>query len=845
VALTIGELVGYLRLDSKAFESGLLKAKAALKSAGDSTEKFGGKISGVAGSVRSAAIGIGTATLRFGVMAGAMSIAGSAASALVAGLITASGALGLLPAAGLAGASALVALKVGMSGFGDALKNIDDPAKFAQSLDKLAPSARDTAVAVRELAPAWREVQQSVQQELFSEMGSVVRQLGSAYLPILRSGLTDVASSFGVAAAGVAGFLRESQTMTDARTIFASTSTVVSDLANAVGPLLDAFRDVAAVAADFLPALSFGAGDAAQKFATFIGQARQTGQLAQWMSNGLSAVGDLLTLLRNVVGIIGTILSTANSFGTTTFAMLVKASDAASKFVQSAAGTQALREIFGGIAAAGAGLQPVLVEVGRVLVEDVAPAVARLGPVVGQAVAALAGAVGPLGQILAAVVPLAGILAQQLAEHLVGAIQQLTPLVVQLAGFLSAHPALLTAIAAAAGAAAVGFGPLSGLLGGLSSAFGVVSKLVGPISELEGGLGGLGRVFGLLTGPVGIVLGLLVTLYASNEQFRDAVNRLLGVLGSLVGTVLKGLSPVLDAAGKLLAAVATAAAPLVDLIGNLLAKALNFATDRLGGLLGAFQPFTFMITNVAVPILVTLLDIVTKVFQDGIGPIIDGALKIVTGIIQTALALIRGDWSGAWAGVQEILAGAGQLIVGVVRGTIDLVVGIFRDLAATLRSVLAGAGAWLVDTGRNIVQGLVNGIGAVGGWIKDKIMSFVQSAWSAVKSFFGINSPSRLMMGAGVNIGQGLIIGVQRMSSKFDRAFLDMATPPPVPSATIPAPRLSTPAGLDYGSSYGLTGVRSGRAAAVVHVTNHYPQAKPTSTTVNKGLQYAAALGWG
>jgi hypothetical protein len=126
-------------------------------------------------------------------------------------------------------------------------------------------------------------------------------------------------------------------------------------------------------------------------------------------------------------------------------------------------------------------------------------------------------------------------------------------------------------------------------------------------------------------------------------------------------------------------------------------------------------------------------------------------------------------------------------------------------------------------------------------------MGFVKGAWEGAKSFFGINSPSRLMMGAGVNIGEGLIIGVDKMSDKFNRAFLDMATPPPIPPAVVPAPRIAAPSGVDFVRNLAPFEARRGAAGGgpVVHVTNHYPQAEPTSTTVNRSLQYAGALGWG
>jgi len=47
--------------------------------------------------------------------------------------------------------------------------------------------------------------------------------------------------------------------------------------------------------------------------------------------------------------------------------------------------------------------------------------------------------------------------------------------------------------------------------------------------------------------------------------------------------------------------------------------------------------------------------------------IIEGTIETIKGILKTALAIIRGDWDGAWKGIKEILSGVWSLIKGIVR----------------------------------------------------------------------------------------------------------------------------------------------------------------------------------
>lgn len=63
--------------------------------------------------------------------------------------------------------------------------------------------------------------------------------------------------------------------------------------------------------------------------------------------------------------------------------------------------------------------------------------------------------------------------------------------------------------------------------------------------------------------------------------------------------------------------------------------------------------------------------------------------------------------------------------------------------------------------GGDIVRGLWNGIGDKVGWIKDKLAGFKDSVMNALKNFFGIHSPSRLMRDEiGYNLSAGIAEGI-------------------------------------------------------------------------------------
>lgn len=81
-----------------------------------------------------------------------------------------------------------------------------------------------------------------------------------------------------------------------------------------------------------------------------------------------------------------------------------------------------------------------------------------------------------------------------------------------------------------------------------------------------------------------------------------------------------------------------------------------------------------------------------------------------------------------------------------------------------------GSGKWLLDVGKNIMTGLKDGIFAIGGnmgqWVIDLGGKFV----NGVKNFFGIKSPSRVFMGIGNYIGEGLVMGLNQTNSDILKA---------------------------------------------------------------------------
>lgn len=68
----------------------------------------------------------------------------------------------------------------------------------------------------------------------------------------------------------------------------------------------------------------------------------------------------------------------------------------------------------------------------------------------------------------------------------------------------------------------------------------------------------------------------------------------------------------------------------------------------------------------------------------------------------------------------------------------------------------------MIEVGSNLVKGIWDGINDMTGWIIGKIQGFGDSVLSGIKSFFGIESPSKVMRDqVGVNLAKGIGVGFE------------------------------------------------------------------------------------
>lgn len=125
---------------------------------------------------------------------------------------------------------------------------------------------------------------------------------------------------------------------------------------------------------------------------------------------------------------------------------------------------------------------------------------------------------------------------------------------------------------------------------------------------------------------------------------------------------------------------------------------------------------------------------------------------------------IKSTAASVWNGIGSFFANLGTSIK-------NTFVKLWTDLKTGFVGLINDAVEW----GKNLVEGLWNGISNMVGWIKNKVSGFAKSVGDTIKNFFGIHSPSKLMQEYGQYIAEGLALGIDLNKDKAVKSAQDMA----------------------------------------------------------------------
>ena len=124
--------------------------------------------------------------------------------------------------------------------------------------------------------------------------------------------------------------------------------------------------------------------------------------------------------------------------------------------------------------------------------------------------------------------------------------------------------------------------------------------------------------------------------------------------------------------------------------------------------------------------------------------------------------------------IQNVIKWFGDMVTAVVN-TAKSVGDFFTQLPKTIMQTLSGAGTWLVQIGKDIMNGLLNGLKSMWANVTNFIGDVANNVANTFKNILGIRSPSVIFYGFGENIVEGLVNGVMNLSGTYEEVMARLA----------------------------------------------------------------------
>ena len=300
---------------------------------------------------------------------------------------------------------------------------------------------------------------------------------------------------------------------------------------------------------------------------------------------------------------------------------------------------------------------------------------------------------------------------------------------------------------------------IEGLIDGVTKALPQLIK--GAVTIIQSLINGIIKLLPeLITAGLAIVMALLNSIV---KNLPLIINGAVQLVNALVTGIVQALPTIIFAVIQLFLAILKAIVdnlPLIIQAAVTIIDTLSKAfSDNLPTIIDAVIQITLAIFNALIdnmPMLVnamfTILLALTQAIIDNIPTILGGIFRVITAIVSALIGAVG-----------SVISAGFQLIGGLISGIVKAGPNILRSVGDTILSIILGFGegvGQLVTAGVNLINGLIKGIASAKNAVVNKVKEIASGALDAIKNFFGIHSPSRVMASMGNYLMEGLEKGI-------------------------------------------------------------------------------------
>ncbi|MGG5762534.1 MULTISPECIES: phage tail tape measure protein [Bacillus cereus group] len=268
------------------------------------------------------------------------------------------------------------------------------------------------------------------------------------------------------------------------------------------------------------------------------------------------------------------------------------------------------------------------------------------------------------------------------------------------------------------------------------------------------------------------------------QIIQTLISEIVQVLPTLIETglqlIMTLINGIMQMVPQLIPIAVTIIQTIINGIMSFLPQLIEIGINLLVSLITGITQALPMIALAIITVITTLINAITQnlpmIIEAGVKvltSLIDGIIKMLPQLIDLAINLITKVADTLLANLPKIIEAGVQLIWALIKGIVSMVgqlgstivTDIVPKIVDTLRKID------LFKIGKNIISGLIDGLGSMAGKVVDKVKSIGNSILDGFTGFFDIHSPSRLMRDkVGKYIGAGLAIGMENSIGLINQA---------------------------------------------------------------------------
>ena len=313
---------------------------------------------------------------------------------------------------------------------------------------------------------------------------------------------------------------------------------------------------------------------------------------------------------------------------------------------------------------------------------------------------------------------------------------------------------------------------LSVLVGGFVKVVTTIARLAIPIFGVL-----LGSILDFVTGVVKVFTGFIqIFTGIISGDWRKIWDGFLNI----VNGALQALNAPFQALAQIVLTTLNSIWGIIRDIGVKIWEALQWLNpfaSHSPSLVSQIQAFPAVVFAAFTSIVTWLAGLPAKLLSSllGMATLFTGkGLALITGMLNG----VKTGWTTLWTWLTglpgRVKTAVGEVGTALAQKGTQLITGFygailvkytdvknwFLGLAGKIRDAIPNPLLVLKQIGKNILSGLWNGINDKMGWLKTKITGIAGSIKGWVKSALGISSPSKVFAGYGVNMMEGMAVGL-------------------------------------------------------------------------------------